>query len=48
MSMLDECSNYLYGTIYNLQQKLLNFEDQEQEIKDMIRETNDYGIPQYG
>ena len=27
MSMLDECSNYLDGTIYNLQQKLLNFED---------------------
>lgn len=42
--MLDECSNYLDGTIYNLQQKLLNFEDQDQQIKEMIRETNEYGM----
>lgn len=27
MSMLDDCSNYLDGTIYNLQQKLLSFEE---------------------
>lgn len=33
MSMLDECSNYLDGTIYNLQQKLFTFEDQESDIK---------------
>jgi hypothetical protein len=29
LSMLDDCSNYLDGTIFNLQQKLLNFEEQE-------------------
>lgn len=29
LSMLEDCSNYLDGTIYNLQQKLLSFEDQE-------------------
>ena len=34
--MLEECSNYLDGTIYNLQQKLLNFDDQEQDIQEMI------------
>ena len=46
--MLDDCSNYLDGTIYNLQQKLLGFEDQEQEIKDMIQQTDldDYGMPE--
>mmetsp|Transcript_24207 Transcript_24207/g.37269 ORF Transcript_24207/g.37269 Transcript_24207/m.37269 type:complete len:194 (-) Transcript_24207:3397-3978(-) len=38
--MLDECSNYLDGTIYNLQQKLLSFEDQEQELKDMIESVD--------
>lgn len=45
--MLDDCSNYLDGTIYNLQQKLLGFEDQEDEIKEMIQqqEYDDYGMP---
>ena len=45
--MLDDCSNYLDGTIYNLQQKLLRFEEQDQEIKDMIQqaELDDYGMP---
>jgi len=37
--MLDDCSNYLDGTIFNLQQKLLNFEDQEEEIRDMINDA---------
>jgi len=39
LSMLDDCSNYLDGTIFNLQQKLLNFEDQEEEIRDMINDA---------
>jgi len=45
--MLDDCSNYLDGTIYNLQQKLLGFEEQEHQIQDMINqtETDDYGMP---
>ena len=44
-SMLDECSNYLDGTIYNLQQKLLTFEDQEHDINEMIEQAdNEYGF----
>ena len=45
--MLDDCSNYLDGTIFNLQQKLLNFEEQELEIREMINEAeqNDGGYP---
>ena len=45
LSMLDDCSNYLDGTIFNLQQKLLNFEEQEQEIRDMILEAEQNAYP---
>ena len=45
MSMLDDCSNYLDGTIYNLQQKLLSFEEQDQDIKEMMNQADyDYGF----
>ena len=36
LSMLEDCSNYLDGTIFNLQQKLISFEDQDFEISEMI------------
>jgi hypothetical protein len=36
MSMLDDCSNYLDGTIYNLQQKLVNFEEQDDDIRNQL------------
>ena len=42
LSMLDDCSNYLDGTIFNLQQKLLNFENQEDEIKEMLNDADQY------
>ena len=46
MSMLDDCSNYLDGTIYNLQQKLLSFEEQDQDIKEMMNLADyEYGSP---
>ena len=45
MSMLEECSNYLDGTIYNLQQKLSNFEDQDQDIQEMLQLADtEYGF----
>jgi len=44
MSMLEDCSNYLDGTIYNLQQKLISFEDQDQDIHEMLQAAdNEYG-----
>ena len=43
MSMLEECSNYLDGTIYNLQQKIANFEEQDEDIGEMMMQAdNDY------
>jgi hypothetical protein len=36
MTMLDDCSNYLDGTIYNLQQKIVNFEEQDEDIRDQL------------
>ena len=49
LSMLDDCSNYLDGTIYNLRQKIISFEEQDQEIQQMIYNVdNAYGDPYYG
>lgn len=36
MTMLDDCSNYLDGTIYNLQQKIVDFEEQDDDIRDQL------------
>lgn len=45
MSMLEDCSNYLDGTIYNLQQKIISFEDQDQDIQEMLQMAdNEYGF----
>lgn len=46
--MLEECSNYLDGTIYNLQQKIVSFEEQDEDIGEMMLQADNdyYGIKQ--
>lgn len=37
MSMLEDCASYLDGTIYNLEQKVTNFDENESLIQMMLQ-----------